>query len=361
MTLPEKFVGNGVFTAGSDPEMFVFAGPKLLPAFEFLPHKEKAAVGMESVQAYWDGFQAEFRMHSSGYCLDGLCADLQCGLMKILFAARKHNPSAKLSIKNVVRISKETLANADDPFVELGCLPSQNLYGLVGGRVENPRELRYRFAGGHMHFGSENAIAHEQSVKMLDAILGVWSVGAAQSFDSPIRRQYYGLAGEYRTPRYCYNFFGLEYRVLSNFWMCHPALMMITYEIGRLAMKLATTEYADQWLAPKEEVIEAIQTQNVKLAAKILMRNKPVFRWLLSARNWKLHQVLRAFDLGINGLESEIKDPENIAGNWGIEVIRERAADTRSYLENLYGTAGNNFKWNYFTEPRSMLNAVGYK
>jgi hypothetical protein len=308
-------------TVGTDPEMFAFKAGKLLPAFEFLPDKDKSLYE-EGTHAYWDGFQAEFR-HSKGYtCLMELHSQLARSMRLLNEAAKKHG--AKLSIQSVVRIPLQILRTANDPFVELGCQPSFNAYNLRGLAVENPRELRYRFAGGHMHFGFSKKLDHEKIVKTLDAILGIWAVGAAQSFDNPIRRQYYGLPGEYRLPKYDNGWYGIEYRTLSNFWLSHPAISMVTWEIGRRALQLARSEFPKAiWIGSEEEIREAITNSDTRKAKLILKRNEAIFKWMFAARSWTPDMMQRAFDIGLNGIESEVKDPTDIEKNWHIKEWKE--------------------------------------
>lgn len=347
-----SFVGSSLapyakeFMVGIDPEMFVFDGPKLMPAFEFLPSKEQPYVrrsDVSSVQpaAYWDGFQAEFRLQNCApMCLMVLSVQARKGLKLIIESALKTNKNAKLSLQNVVRIPSERLKTDPDPFVELGCEPSFNIYGLKGKKVSNPRQLRYRFAGGHMHFGTTSKYDFKEVIPILDAILGVWSVGAAQSFDNPIRRKYYGLVGEYRKPVYkgregidtpdvyipaIPKGNGLEYRVLSNFYYASPAIFHLTWEIGRQAIRLAhdNPKFFKAWSSTKDETIECIQNSDIKMAQAILKRNEPMFKWLFGQRGWDSSIVQRGFNVGLNGIESEIKDPTEIEKNWGLEDIEE--------------------------------------
>jgi Phage phiEco32-like COOH.NH2 ligase-type 2 len=316
---PEKeFVAKQACTVGTDPEIFAFKAGKLLPAFEFLPGKDKP-LNEDGTSAYWDGFQAEFRLHRAYTCLMELHSQLWRSMCVLHTAAGKHG--AKLGLQSVVRIPLSILRTAHDPYVELGCQPSFNAYNLAGLKVANPRELRYRFAGGHMHFGlSYSQPKYEETVRSLDSILGIWSVGAAKSFDNPIRRQYYGLPGEFRKPKYQSGALGIEYRTLSNFWLSHPAISMVTWEIGRRAVQLAYGEFPKAiWVGHEEEVKEAIANSDVKVARSILKRNEAIFKWLFVTRGWTADMMQRAFDVGLNGIESEVKDPTDIEKNWMLD------------------------------------------
>src|SRR5919108_358253 len=238
MNLNEKFFisRRKVFTLGADPEIFVFADNKLLPAFEFLPPKGNGNM------MYWDGMQAEWKYdHLGNYCQNNLVYFTRENLIKLDQKAKAYNPKAKLSLSNVIKAPADILAKAPLPFVELGCQPSYNAYNLEGLRVPNPRRLLYRFAGGHMHFGTwRQPPNYNLLAQTMDSVLGVWSVGAARNQDNPIRRKYYGMPGEYRKPKYEYGY-GFEYRVLSNWWLASPGIMQLTWDIGRMSLRLATS------------------------------------------------------------------------------------------------------------------------
>lgn len=341
---------------GLDPEIFVTSNGKLVPAYEFLPDKHSPVIvrgshyatyqvfGVNdySTYAYWDGFQAEFRTGAAFKCLMFMTLYTQQGLKSILDAAKAKFPNAKLSLNSVMRVPLKTREEAFDPFVTLGCDPSMNAYDLSGIEVKNPRKLPYRFAGGHMHFGEDYMQKnHVKVVKALDKILGLWSVGAAQSFDNPIRRKYYGLPGEYRTPQH-----GLEYRVLSNFWLSSPIILHAAWEIGRRAVYLAQTEYDELWVAPEEMVIEAIANGDVKIAHQLLKLNKPIFMWMMKGRGWSESTIAKLFDIGLNGIESVIDDPEAIEKNWlfgetiDARLEREPRYTFQAYAERTFPKKG---------------------
>lgn len=205
----------------------------------------------------------------------------------------------------------------------LGCNPSQNVYGMLGEGVFDARKLRYRFAGGHIHLGYRfEPKKIESLVKLLDAILGVWSVGAAAKFDNPIRRKYYGLAGEYRLPEH-----GLEYRTLSNFWLAHPGLANLVLMLARAIFSFHNDGLAKEWIAHPQEVIETINNCDVRAARKILQMNHKVLETIFSHMRYAKGipnrevnpQVQQALRIGQEGLESVIDDPNDFVKNWKLD------------------------------------------
>lgn len=306
-------------TLGTDPEMFVETSEGVLPAFQFLPPKKAAlTVGdIEQSKMFWDGFQAEWAFTAPGYhCLAWMVDGTQAALGELRTRAQAVNPTAKLSPRSVVQVPDAFLQKAPFQHVELGCKPSLNLYGMSGEHVHDPRALPWRMAGGHIHLGC--LIAVDEVVRCLDAILGVWAVGVAASLDNPVRRRYYGLAGEHRRPPH-----GLEYRTLSNFWLCHPAVMHLTFDLARVLVGFGQAGYRHMWQASDREVVETINATDVKSARIILERNRALFEHLVTGiykdnpdDPGDGHEGEDAYFLGMGGIEGAFKEPTDIAGNW---------------------------------------------
>jgi len=179
---------------GTDPEVFVVdENGIVIPAFRFLPPKEKAK---PVTQPFWDGFQCEFRTNVKGSenrsCLAYLSDDVQKGLRAVYKAAKAYDPSARLTWKPVLDIPSDIMASAEPEHVELGCAPSFNAYPWVGSiSVPTPSELPFRFAGCHLHFGISKKISRaeaEQSVRFADKIFGIASVLLFRGMEDPRRR-----------------------------------------------------------------------------------------------------------------------------------------------------------------------------
>lgn len=256
---------------GADPEVFLENGSgTLMPAFTFLPSKyEPLRTSEEGCTYYWDGFQSEFNVLPSTTINDCL-KSIRFGLKAVLRAAQKSDPTARLSLKTVVDTPLDMLKELPPEFVEFGCMPSFNAYGISGLGLDGI-SCPYRFSGGHIHFGighSDQAMAIVPDiVKKLDAILGVACVSLFENFDNPVRRMYYGLAGEHRLPPH-----GLEYRALSNAWMINPKLAAMILEFSRKIV-VTTVNGRNHWVASEDEVVECILRSDVALARNIIRRN----------------------------------------------------------------------------------------
>ncbi len=305
------------FQIGSDPEVFVEdAAGKVIPAFDFLGSKAgKENMTRQKRPVYWDGPQAEFETVPGG-CLAYHVDSIQEGLETVYKAALKVNKDAKLSIQTVMEIGYDVLQTAKEEHIAFGCMPSENVYGLKAKEVP-PRELPFRSTGGHIHFGigtkNQNADQVKQMVRALDAILAVCCVSLFAKYDNPIRRQFYGMAGEYRTPKH-----GLEYRALSNAWICHPMISHLVIDLARKCLVFGEKGFLKYWESSEEETINCVQNCDVDLAHKIMERNRPtllkIFRAAYSYLSEK--QLENAYHIFYDGVDVAIKNPADLVGNW---------------------------------------------
>ncbi len=120
-----------------------------------------------------------------------------------------------------VRFDKDVFDSSPDVAKMLGCTPDYNAWtGGVNPPPELPNDPYLRTASGHLHIGwtegiSLSEIQHVMNcrdlVKQFDWFLGAWSLSKDPD---PTRRLLYGKAGACR-----YKDYGVEYRVLSNFWV----------------------------------------------------------------------------------------------------------------------------------------------
>lgn len=318
--VPHPFV-----TMGCDPEIFVLdKDGEVIPAWLYLGSKNKPDytwsndTGYGNMPMYWDGFQAEFTTKSPLTCLGYVGDSIHAGLKGVYKAALKYDKKAKLSINSVVQVNPEILANEPIEHVEFGCMPSYNAYGLSGLPTDG-RTCPIRFAGGHIHFGMAQDLPLikdpdklKQIIWHLDAIAGVACVSLFENWDNPVRRQYYGLPGEYRLPPH-----GLEYRTLSNAWLSHPLIMNLVMEVARRAYAIGISGPHNVWEATEGEVLDCILRADAEVARAILKRNKDVFIGLIRGRI--TYNPEGIYDVFSKDMSETIKDPADIVGNWALD------------------------------------------
>lgn len=309
------------FSIGSDPEIFVTdENDIIIPAFDFLASKESKKTRSPdriygNLPVYWDGFQAEFETSAQG-CLGWHTDSVQLGLEGVLQHALKYHKKAKLTNKTTIDIPQDVMDKASPEHTEFGCMPSLNIYGLEGMKVSG-REVPFRSAGGHIHFGvGKIADARiSKMVKALDAILGVACVSMFASFDDPRRRTMYGLAGEYRLPPH-----GLEYRTLSNAWLCHPLIMNLVFDFARKVLVFGDKGLMHLWNSSEEETIRIIQEHDVEAARQVLKNNKDIVIAILRNAYATIENATLAYNVYLNGIESAVTDPSDIKNNWDLNV-----------------------------------------
>lgn len=211
------------FLFGCDPELFVFntetgkfvTAEGLIPGTKADPYKvDKGAVQV-------DGMAAEFNINPAR-----TFEEFDDNIATVMKQLEKMLPKGHVlrAIPAVV-FDKESFDAAPDKAKMLGCSPDYNAWtGKVNPPPRDPSNPYLRTASGHIHIGwTEGADTMDPQhvsnccdlVKQLDWYLGGWSC----HIDSdPTRRALYGKAGALRFKDY-----GVEYRVLSNFWIVDRA------------------------------------------------------------------------------------------------------------------------------------------
>lgn len=129
---------------------------------------------------------------------------------------------------------------------EFGCNPEKDVY--CGGEDCYPPEggHSFRSAGGHIHIGgigdkTDREKAH--LVILMDIFVGLPSVLLDNDPTSVARKELYGKAGRYRETDY-----GIEYRVLSNYWLSNKDLTEVIYDLSLHASKIFLSEGFEETL-----------------------------------------------------------------------------------------------------------------
>ena len=94
--------------------------------------------------------------------------------------------------------------------------------------------------------------------------VAVMFVAALEGLDDPLRRKFYGAAGEYRLPKH-----GLEYRVLSSAVLSHPILTHLAFDMARLT-SMYTCSGIELVTAEDERVRDIINNCNTPEARKLM-------------------------------------------------------------------------------------------
>jgi hypothetical protein len=142
---------------------------------------------------------------------------------------------------------------------EFGCEPDYNAWTGQENAKPKGSHPNLRTAGGHVHV--ETQLDPKKVVQAMDLFLGIPSLTMDTGSAAAKRRQMYGKAGAMRFKPY-----GLEYRVLSNFWIFKETY--IKWVWNQTAKALAFVAKNEQVPDYVEDVINA----NDVVIAKHLMK-----------------------------------------------------------------------------------------
>lgn len=206
------------FLFGCDPELFLqdadgkyVSAEGIIPGTKAEPHKVKGG----AVQV--DGMAAEFNIDPvNNY------NDWNNNIALVMTQLAEMLPKGiTLSAVPAVVFDEDIYNKAPSKAKELGCMPDFDAWtGEVNAPPKSLENPFLRTASGHIHIGwtedadmgdPQHILNCRDLVKQLDWFLGGWSL--TKDKDNR-RRELYGKAGACR-----YKDYGVEYRVLSNFWI----------------------------------------------------------------------------------------------------------------------------------------------
>lgn len=235
---------------GSDPEfMLIDNNHNLKSAINILPKKSNAKIYNGS-SIYYDNVLAEIAVKPS--------------LTKDEFLKNLRN--SLINLANLVYPLKFDIRSADSyPNKELlhqdarvaGCNPEWNVYTLQC--VMPPEEVimktNFRTAGGHIHIGSHN-LQDSNSIfsfiRMMDLFVAIPSLFIDKDLTSKERRKIYGHAGSHRITDY-----GLEYRVLGNFWLSSPEHAALIYDLTMFVYSFVNLKEHEKFWSIDESLLDS--------------------------------------------------------------------------------------------------------
>lgn len=201
---------------GADPEVFVQGcgsvfNSEAVPVIGHLGGTKEAPRRIAEGAVQEDNVLAEFNIPPTKTS-SGFISQIQSMLSIVdIELARKQLRYNSLS---TYRFDLDLLRSYGKQAMQLGCDPDIDAYTEEVNSPPNA-EVGLRTASGHVHVGLDMDKLRPGElfdlVKMLDIYLGIPSVLLDED---RTRRQMYGKAGACRLKPY-----GIEYRVLSNFWI----------------------------------------------------------------------------------------------------------------------------------------------
>lgn len=128
----------------------------------------------------------------------------------------------------------------------MGCSPDHNAWTNEQNNSPDP-ETTLRTFGGHIHIEDGN----RNTIMACDLLLGMWSV--LDDLEGDERRQLYGKAGAFRRKSY-----GVEYRVLSNWWAQDEAKIRKAYQLVQTARRVENAKAEANGMGGPERIQEII-------------------------------------------------------------------------------------------------------
>lgn len=213
-------------TIGSDPELFlintktnkVVSSIGLIPGVKGNPWKSKEFTPGYGLEI--DNILAEFNIPPAT-SEDGFIESIEYMKKFIRSFVQKKNPDLDILCAASQMVDEDQLQSEEAKL--FGCSVDYNAYTLGPNPKPKGETTNLRSAGMHIHIGYDNPNTNTslELVRYLDLFLGVPSV-LLDKDDK--RRLLYGKAGCFRLTPY-----GLEYRVLSSYFMSSKSLLSFVW------------------------------------------------------------------------------------------------------------------------------------
>jgi len=155
-----------------------------------------------------------------------------------------------------------------------GCDPDFNAWSVAMNKIPQIEGLTFRSCGGHIHVGFVKNSGNDflldfegklNTIKMMDCFHGIVSVILDSSKSSARRKELYGKAGAHRPKEY-----GIEYRVLSNYWLKSPELVMLMESLTKDVLVLIRKKSHIKILKTIDNIASTINNNDIKEAQIIL-------------------------------------------------------------------------------------------
>ena len=249
---------------GADPEVFLFKDGKPFPAIGLIGGTKENPRPISNGAVQEDNVMAEFNIAPSKSA-EEFSSNVEKMLGIVRKLAQKHG--CELYIQPYAEFQEHYLNHPQA--MAIGCDPDYNAWTLQMNPTLDYTVLKnIRTASGHVHVGVPNPEAspmfRSRLIKVLDLYLGVPSILLDPD---KIRRKFYGKAGAFRPKPY-----GVEYRVLSNFWINDDKLRKWVFNntinaITNIGYYSKAEINGDQYFA---SIQKCINNNDVALAEKLI-------------------------------------------------------------------------------------------
>ncbi len=233
-------------TIGTDPEFFLRRkdSGKLISAIPHIKGTKEAPEELPcGAKLQHDNVAVEFATVPAANAED-LVKKIQETFRDVLV---KIPTGHELEVKPSANFDSDQLKNEEAQ--RFGCDPDYDAWVPMENEPPTPPNSNFRSCGGHIHVGKVEGDGNDfltddwgkiRLVKAMDCLHGVISVLLDNSKEAIDRRKLYGKAGCHRPASKERNglYDGVEYRVLSNFWLKSPELVMLMDSLTQDALEL---------------------------------------------------------------------------------------------------------------------------
>lgn len=152
----------------------------------------------------------------------------------------------------------------DPRALEFGCEPDFNAWTEDVNPKPKAEDANLRSCGGHVHVGFDKTKADKLTViKLMDLFMGVPSI---LMDEGEKRKQLYGKPGAFRDKPY-----GVEYRVLSNFWIFSDKTIEWVWNQTLKAVNAAEAQFTLSEQDSKD-VVSCINNNDKELAQQLIKK-----------------------------------------------------------------------------------------
>ncbi len=257
---------------GQDTELFLRRGDDFISAYGVIPGSKSKHYPVKKGAVQVDGMALEFNTNPAK-----TFNQFKVNINTVLSRLQDMIPDdCEMTVCSTAHFDAKYIEDQPTEATALGCDPDFNAWT---GEMNMPPQASptMRTAAGHVHLGwTENKNIDDPShmtdcialVKQLDYYLGIPSVIHDPDLE---RRQMYGKAGAFRPKPY-----GVEYRVLSNYWITKEEYMKEVFvNCGKAVRDLDSGMNWSEYFSPKGttgigSVEEVINTGNIGKANLIM-------------------------------------------------------------------------------------------
>lgn len=264
------------FTRGTDPEFFLKKADKYISAIPFIEGTKYEPAPLPSggtIQR--DNVAMEFATDPAGSAEEFVDKIKRC----LSDACKLIPEDCEIAVDPSADFEADQLDHPEA--LEFGCDPDYNAWSIEENEKPWCGDSGFRSCGAHIHVGGLDSKGRPMKgleflqefqgkirmVRAMDLLHGIISTVLDRGEASIKRRKLYGKAGAHRPTEY-----GVEYRVLSNYWMKSPSLVMLMDALTGEALRLIQTDKDKELieLLGEEEIQDMINKGDVETATRVI-------------------------------------------------------------------------------------------